>query len=218
MGHFAHYGKEKAYFLITGCLFWGSGGCRRWSGCSRHTEGNNGATVQPNAPAPVRKVQRGVFSTFLFRCSGIITRGNKEPFKPTRSSQGLRAHRGVRGVRGRWPCTHPQKQPSRAGDTGNKPWVHRQLPWEPQLQWGGSSQRATLLVSTPRQKAKSKPHPASWHPSCSCCSFRHLLEWVYEVLFLLPLAKSAAEVRGTSGTAEASPLSCPSPNQPGQEV
>lgn len=89
--------------------------------------------------------------------------------------------------------------------------MHPQLPQEPQLQWGGSSPRATLLVSTPRQKAESKSHPTSRHPSCSCCSFRCLLGWVCEASFLLPQAKSAAGVRGTSGTAEASPLSCPSP-------
>ena len=73
--------REKTRFLIMGWLFWGSGGCRRWAGGPGYTGGNNGATVQPNTLAPVRKVQRGVFSTFLFPRSGIITRGNKEPFK-----------------------------------------------------------------------------------------------------------------------------------------
>ena len=99
--------REKTQFLITGWLFWGSGGCRRWASCPRRAGGNNGATVRPNAPVPVRKVQRGVFSTFLFPRSGIITRGNKEPFKSARSPQhspgGLRARTRVssrQGARG----------------------------------------------------------------------------------------------------------------------
>lgn len=112
----------------------------------------------PKAPAPVRKVQRGVFSTFLFPRSGIITRGNKEPFKPAHSPQhspGAVGSRMCDAMQGGGDRAHPESSlvelvvlgqtlgacPASLGATARV---------------RGPSPGATLLVVCPGQKLKSK--------------------------------------------------------------
>lgn len=151
--------REKTRFLITGWLFRGSGGCRRWAGSPRHAGRNNGATVQPNTPAPVSKVQRGVFSTFLFPCLGIITWGNKEPFRPARSPQ---------PSPGGCVCTHTcqlsagfEETVTLGSGVGTTP-VY--VPRSPGSHgWGGGFLSWSSWLCTPGQTAKSESPRASKH-------------------------------------------------------
>lgn len=160
--------REKTCFLIMSWLFWGSGGCRRWAGGPRRTGGNNGATVWPNAPASVRKAQRGVFSMFLFPCSGIITQGNKEPFKPAHSPQhspggaaSIHACRLPTGCKGM--VTRHSSKGSPAGPVTLGSGVGTNIPRSPGTH--GRGRGAPLpyprsWLCPPGQKAKSKSRPA----------------------------------------------------------
>lgn len=183
MGHFSQYWRENTWFILPGWLFWGSRGVQEVVWLLEAHGGEQWSHCAAEGPGSVRKVQRGVFSTFLFCCSGIITRRNKEPFKAPSTAPGCghthtcQCSAGCEGT----VTMHAHKNSPAGMVILGRAWEqtlgHPQLPREPQLQWGGSSGRATLLVSTPRQRAKSKSHPASWHPPCSCYPFMRCLSF-----------------------------------------